>query len=107
MLRKTHLKSYRNIKIEKDLIKDKSLSYMELAIIFKLLTILDNFNPSYNNMAKILHTSNKSIRTACDKLRQKGYLKIIITPMRQPNIWMLSQTREFLNDNQEQEESAK
>ena len=100
--RQPHKNTFRRVKIEKELLKDKTLSAMEIAILFKLITCLDDFKPTISIMAKILHTSPKSIRTATDKLQAKGYLKIILTPMKKRNIWKVSQTREFLKENQEE-----
>lgn len=104
--RKPHAKSYRRIKIEKDLIKDTTLGRTECAVIFKLLTCNSDFKPSIKGLSTILHTTYKSIRDATEKLKAKGYLKIIITPMGQHNIWKFSQTREFLKDNKEQEQES-
>lgn len=101
-----HKKSYRRIKFEKSLITDNSLTAMEIAIIFKLTTKTPTFYPSIHNLAIILHASDKKIRTATDKLQKKGYLKIIRTPMGQHNIWKLSQTKEFANEQNKETESA-
>lgn len=96
--RKPHQNSYRKIKVEKELIKDTSLTPIEIAIIFKMLTKNPDFRPTYTNMAAILHTSIKSIRTAAQHLKEKGYLRIKLTPQGYSNKWEFSQTKEFLKD---------
>ena len=88
---------YKTLKVEISLLKDTSLTAMELAILFRLLTNNKNFKPSICAMATILHTTPKGIRTATDKLQKKGYLKIIKL-YKQRAIWKVSQTKEFLKE---------
>lgn len=80
----------KKIILEIDFINDKSLTAMEIAIMFKLLTNNKDFKPTINILAKQLHTSPKGIRTATDKLQAKGYLKIIKIYKKRA-IWRVSQ----------------
>lgn len=80
----------KRIILELSFISDASLTAMEIAIMFKLLTNTKDFKPTINILAKQLHTSPKGIRTATDKLQAKGYLKIIKIYKKRA-IWRVSQ----------------
>ena len=80
----------KRIILELSFISDASLTAMEIAIMFKLLTNTKDFKPTINILAKQLHTSPKGIRTATDKLQAKGYLKIIKIYKKRA-IWRISQ----------------
>lgn len=80
----------KRIILELSFISDASLTAMEIAIMFKLLTNTKYFKPTINILAKQLHTSPKGIRTATDKLQAKGYLKIIKIYKKRA-IWRVSQ----------------